>query len=45
MIRTIPFESAIIDQYKHQECSIEEALVEMYLAGASFRRVKKTSES
>ena len=34
-LRTIPFESAIIDRYKRRECSVEEALIEMYLAGVS----------
>jgi transposase-like protein len=39
-LRTIPFESAIIDRYKRRECSVEEALIEMYLAGVSVRRVE-----
>ena len=39
-LRTIPFESAIIERYKRRECSVEEALVEMYLAGVSVRRVE-----
>lgn len=34
---TILFESAIIDCYKRRECSVEEALVEMHLAGVSVR--------
>lgn len=38
-IRTIPFESAIIEGYKRRECSVEEALIEMCLAGVSVRRV------
>ena len=28
-LRTIPFESAIIERYKRRECSVEEALIEM----------------
>lgn len=27
-LRTIPFESAIIDRYKRRECSVEEALID-----------------
>ena len=37
-LRTVPFESAIIDRYRRRESSVEEALVEMYLAGVSVRR-------
>jgi len=32
-LRTLPFETAIIERYRRRECSIEEALIEMYLAG------------
>ena len=32
-LRTIPFETAIIERYRRRESSVEEALVEMYLAG------------
>ena len=39
-LRTLPFESAIIDRYRRRESSVEEALVEMYLAGVSVRRVE-----
>lgn len=31
--------SAIIDRYRRRDCSVEEALMEMYLAGVSVRRV------
>ena len=34
-LRTLPFETAIIDRYKRRESSVEEALIEMYLAGVS----------
>lgn len=44
-LRTIPFESAIIERYKRRECSVEEALVEMYLAGVSVRRVEDITEA
>ncbi len=30
-LRTLPFESAIIQRYRRRECSVEEALIEMYL--------------
>jgi transposase-like protein len=44
-LRTIPFESAIIDRYRRRECSVEEALMEMYLAGVSVRRVEDITEA
>src|SRR5579863_2182194 len=33
--RSAPFESAVIERYRRRETSVEEALVEMYLAGVS----------
>jgi len=39
-LRTLPFETAIIERYRRRESSVEEALVEMYLAGVSVRRLK-----
>jgi len=44
-LRTIPFESAIIDRYKQRACSVEEARIEMYLAGVSVRRVEDMTEA
>jgi len=44
-LRTIPFETAIIERYKRRECSVEEALMEMYLAGVSVRRVEDITEA
>jgi transposase-like protein len=38
-LRGITFETAIIDRYRRRESSVEEALIEMYLAGVSVRRV------
>jgi transposase-like protein len=32
-LRSLPFETAIIERYRRRESSVEEALVEMYLAG------------
>jgi transposase-like protein len=34
-LRSLPFETAIIERYRRRESSVEEALVEMYLAGVS----------
>jgi transposase-like protein len=38
-LRRVPFETAIIERYRRREESVEEALIEMYLAGVSVRRV------
>ena len=37
------FETAIIERYRRRESSVEEALIEMYLAGVSVRRVEDMS--
>ena len=34
----------IIERYKRRKCSVEEALIEMYLAGVSVRRVEDITE-
>ena len=34
----VSFETAIIERYRRRESSVEEALIEMYLAGVSVRR-------
>jgi len=44
-LRTLPFETQIIDRYRRRESSVEEALVEMYLAGVSVRRVEDITEA
>lgn len=44
-LRHLPFETAIIERYKRRESSVEEALVEMYLAGVSVRRVESITEA
>ena len=44
-LRTQTFETAIIERYKRRESSIEEALIEMYLAGVSVRRVEDITEA
>lgn len=44
-LKGVPFETAIIERYRLRECSVEEALIEMYLAGVSVRRVEDITES
>ncbi len=44
-LRRQAFETAIIERYRRRECSVEEALVEMYLAGISVRRVEDITEA
>ena len=44
-LRQAKFETAIIERYKRRESSVEEALMEMYLAGVSVRRVEDITEA
>ncbi|WP_050769451.1 IS256 family transposase [Blastopirellula marina] len=44
-LRSLPLETQIIERYKRREASVEEALVEMYLAGVSVRRVEDITEA
>jgi transposase-like protein len=44
-LRSLPFETAIIERYRRRESSVEEALVEMYLAGVSVRRIEDITEA
>lgn len=44
-LKGIAFETAIIERYRRRESSIEEALIEMYLAGVSVRRVEDITEA
>src|SRR5262249_29576040 len=44
-LRTLPVETQIIERYKRRESSVEEALIEMYLAGVSVRRVEDITEA
>ena len=41
----VSFETAIIERYRRRESSVEEALIEMYLAGVSVRRVEDITEA
>ena len=44
-LRRATFETAIIDRYRRRESSVEEALMEMYLAGVSVRRVEDITQA
>jgi putative transposase len=44
-LRRQTFETAIIERYRRRESSVEEALIEMYLAGVSVRRVEDITEA
>ena len=44
-LRAQTFETAIIERYRRRESSIEESLIEMYLAGVSVRRVEDITEA
>ena len=44
-LKGISFETAIIERYRRRESSVEEALIEMYLAGVSVRRVEGITEA
>ena len=44
-LRRQTFETAIIERYRRRESSVEEALIEMYLAGVSIRRVEDITEA
>ena len=44
-LRGAKFETAIIERYRRRESSVEEALMEMYLAGVSVRRVEDITEA
>ncbi len=40
-LRSLPFETAIIERYRRRESSVEEALIEMYLAGVQRWRPRR----
>ena len=44
-LKGVSFETAIIERYRRRESSVEEALIEMYLAGVSVRRVEDVTEA
>ena len=43
-LKGLRFQTAIIKRYRRRESSVEEAMVEMYLAGVSTRRVEEVTE-
>ena len=44
-LKGVSFETAIIERYRRRESSVEEALIEMYLAGVSVLRVEDITEA
>jgi len=44
-LRSLPFKTAIIERYRRRESPVEEALIEMYLAGVSVRRVEDITQA
>jgi transposase-like protein len=44
-LRLAKFETAIVERYRRKESSVEESLMEMYLAGVSVRRVEDITEA
>ena len=44
-LKGVSFETAIIERYRRRESSVEEALIKMYLAGVSVRRVEDITEA
>ena len=44
-LKGVSFETAIIERYRRRESSVEEVLIEMYLAGVSVRRVEDITEA
>ena len=43
-LRGATFQTAVIERYRRRETSVEEAIIEMYLAGVSTRRIEDASE-
>lgn len=44
-LRSFPFETQIIERYRRRQSSVEESLMEMFLAGVSVRRVEDITEA
>lgn len=45
MLRSLSFASAIIERHRQRETLVEEAPIEMYLAGVSVRRVADITQT
>ena len=43
-LRGATFQTAVIERYRRRETSVEEAIIEMYLAGVSTRRIEDVRE-
>ena len=43
-LKGMRFATAVIERYKRRETSVEEAIIEMYLAGVSTRRIEDVGE-
>lgn len=43
-LRGATFQTAVIERYRRRETGVEEAIIEMYLAGVSTRRIEDASE-
>lgn len=43
-LRGATFQTAVIERYRRRETSVEEAMIEMYLAGVSTRRIEDVSK-
>ena len=43
-LKGMRFATAVIERYKRRETSVEEAIIEMYLAGVSMRRIEDVGE-
>ena len=44
-LKGMRFTTAVIERYRRRETSVEEAMIEMYLAGVSTRRIEDVSEA
>ena len=44
-LKGVSFKTAIIERYRRRKSNVEEALIEMYLAGVSVRRVEDITEA
>ena len=44
-LKGMRFATAVIERYKRRETSVEEAIIEMYLAGVSTRRIEDASKT
>lgn len=44
-LRSLPFETQIIERYRRRQSSVEVSLMEMFLAGVSVRRVEDITEA